>query len=647
MMNYPLKVLHLEDNAMDAELIGQSLENAGIQCRITRVEDEDSFTGALKDRSFDLVISDFSMPGYSGSDALHFVHENYPEIPFIFVSGTVGEDFAIDSLLNGATDYVLKNKMSRLIPAVKRAIDESSEKAGRRNAEKALDESNRRFRALVEDSVDGITVFGEDGKVIYRSPQNVAILGQDNYAASGGEAFENVHPDDLDALNASMDQLIRGASAKFTETFRYKHGDGSWRWLEAKFSDLRSEPAVGGIVCNFIDVTEKREAEIALRQSQKLESLGTLAGGIAHDFNNILAIISGYTSFLKRRQLDEEKYAQSISAIQSATERGVGLVRQLLMFSRKQETEFVPLKINDIVNEVYQLIAETFPKVISSSIDLGVTPLAVADHVQVNQCILNLCVNARDAMMDRNDGKPSGGSLRISTYAAERTFPPEKGDADTTRKFVAVSVRDTGTGIDDKTKEKIFEPFFTTKEKGKGTGIGLSTVFGVMKKHHGLVELETEIGSGTTFTLLFPAVVDEEERIAEEDDTTTGAEGGSEKILVVEDEETLRELLKDMLEDQGYSVQTAGDGNEALELLRHRQDFSLMICDLGLPGLDGIEVLTRVKEAGAKIKVMLASGYIDPEESNRIARLKIDGIIEKPYKPDEVLKKVRAILDSV
>lgn len=639
-----LKILHLEDNAMDAELIYEDLEKAGLSCDVTRVESKTEFTAALSKSNFDLIISDFSMPGYSGNDALIYVHEHFPDTPFIFVSGTVGEDYAIDSLLNGATDYVLKNKMSRLVPAVKRVIQESAEKNMRVKAESALSTSDRRFRALVENSLGGITVFDKDGMVTYRSPQNSIILGQENYLSSGGEVFDKVHPDDLSRLNAEIERLLTGNTDKLSTTFRYQHGDGSWRYLDATFSDLRNDPAVGGIVCNFLDVTDKREAEAALRQSQKMESLGTLAGGIAHDFNNILAIITGYSSFLMRKELDAEKFSQCVSSIQSAADRGVGLVRQLLMFSRKHESEFVPMKINDIVNEVFGLISETFPKVILSKLELAEhLPMIVADHVQVNQCLLNLCVNARDAMMDRNDDKPAGGTLVISTGTqARRVSSSETG---LVRNFVSVSVGDTGTGMDDATRARIFEPFFTTKEEGKGTGIGLSTVFGVMKKHGGLIDVATELGVGTTFTLLFPVMTEQDHSSTNIPAETATAGGGTDKILVVEDEQTLRELLKDVLADKGYSVVTAGDGSEALTLASRHPDIAMIICDWGLPELDGIDVLQRLKETGSQMKMLIASGFVDPEDAKRIEKLRIDGLIQKPYKTNEVLTKIREVLE--
>ncbi len=645
-MDRPLRILHLEDSAVDAEIVKADLESAGLKCDIVRVENEKDFIGALGLKQFDLIISDFSMPEYNGRDAMLYAHRNYPATPFIFVSGTVGEDYAIESLLNGATDYVLKTKMSRLVPAVKRAVEENQERLKNIEAEKTLRERDERFRALLENSMDGLVVFNQQGDVTSRSPANVRILGQDQYRTEGGNIFDNIHPDDVQMVRSKLAAVGSTEGAQGRLIFRNRHGDGTWRLLEATFSNMISDPRVNGIVSNFRDVTERVEAESVLRQAQKMESLGTLASGIAHDFNNILGIIIGYSSFISRHPGDSEKLPQGIAIIQKAAERGVGLVRQLLTFARKEESEFVPLQVNEIVTEAFKLVSETFPRVIKAELVIDKDlPLVVGDHVQINQCLLNLCVNARDAMMDRKDGDPSGGKLTITTRMADesilRSHAGEAGDLP----YVAVSVSDTGTGMAPATVVRIFEPFFTTKEKGKGTGIGLATVFGIMKKHGGFVDVTTEIGVGSTFTLLLPAS-DSKGRAEEVEPVGLAANNqGNETVLVAEDEETLRELLRDTLTDSGYKVLTARDGNEALLLVSQNHDISLVLSDVGLPVLDGIEVLSRIKLTRPDLRVILASGFVEPETRDKMERSHADGFIQKPYRIVDVLEKVRRALD--
>ena len=236
--------------------------------------------------------------------------------------------------------------------------------------------------------------------------------------------------------------------------------------------------------------------------------------------------------------------------------------------------------------------------------------------------------------------------MTISTRLIQKPSRSSKENRFAASKYIAVSVSDTGVGMDGATRAKIFEPFFTTKGEGKGTGIGLSTVFGVMKKHGGDIEVETKPGAGTTFTLLFPVAPERKNSTekANEDEQPIAA-GGTERIFIVEDEETLRDLLREVLEEKGYLVETAGDGKEALSMLSRKSDYALVICDLGLPELDGIDVLTRIKQTGLAMKTVIASGFIDPEESKKIEKLKIDGVIQKPYNPDNVVKKIRQILD--
>ena len=642
-----VRVLHLEDNIPDAELVHSCLTEAGLLVEFKRVDTESGFVSALRDEHFDLVISDFALPGYSGRAALEYVHDNYPDVPFIFVSGTVGEDYAIESLLNGCTDYVLKTKMSRLIPAVTRALTEREEKLKRHAAEKSVRERDERFRALMENSNDGMAVFDLDGRVTMRSPANTRLLGWKEYKQDGGTIFDDMHPDDIPSLKSEIGRLSNVKGAQGRVVFRIRHGDGSWRWLEATLSNMLSDPAVNGIVSNFRDVTERLESEALLKQAQKMESLGTLAGGIAHDFNNILGIILGYSSLITRHIHDEERLSQSVSAIHSAAERGVGLVRQLLMFARKQESELAPVDVNEIVGEAFKLVSETFPKLIIPDLHKdGNIPSVLGDHVQISQCVFNLSVNARDAMMDRKDGKPAGGLLRVATGTASEEMLRKHGIPAEHKPYVTVSVSDTGIGMDDATVARIFEPFFTTKETGKGTGIGLATVFGVMKKHNGFIDVSTRPGEGSVFTLVFPAVQEAGKRGSGDSADASTGNHGNETVLVVEDEEMLRELLKDVLSDSGYKVLTAGSGTEALASIAANPDVALVISDVGLPGLDGMEVATRIKRGNPDVKVILASGFVDPAAANKIEDSRADGFVNKPYRVSEVLKIIRHTLDG-
>ena len=385
------------------------------------------------------------------------------------------------------------------------------------------------------------------------------------------------------------------------------------------------------------DVTEKKNLHAELTQMQKMESIGTLASGIAHDFNNILGIILGYASLIER---DPETSAQSIASITAAVNRGAGLVRQILTFARKAGVVFGPLEVNIMIKEIVKMLRETFPKTIEISLQLGKNiPPVNADATQLHQTILNLCVNARDAM-------PNGGNLILATAVVDgeslQNIFPDVGSGN----FVHVSVADTGIGIDEKTLGKIFDPFFTTKEKGKGTGLGLSVVYGVMKEHHGFVNVESAPGKGAAFNLYFPVLQDHVPVAAASSAEDQKTPGGHETLLVVEDEETLLEMMKVLVEDKGYRVITAVDGLQALDIYRsHKNEIDLVVTDVGLPKITGEVLFHELKKLNPSVKVIVASGYIEAESKSEIFKAGVKEFIQKPYLPDEVLRKIREVLD--
>jgi PAS domain S-box-containing protein len=391
----------------------------------------------------------------------------------------------------------------------------------------------------------------------------------------------------------------------------------------------------------FVDVTEQRKLQNQFLQSQKIQSIGTLAGGIAHDFNNILGIILIYASILERGITDKEKIVESSGAISKAVERGAALVRQILTFARQADVTFQPLRVPDLVNEITSMLKETFPKVIEINVkyEKGM-PFINADHSQMHQALLNLCVNARDAM-------PNGGILSIDVKTVEQKFVRERFPEASNERFVCIAVSDTGTGIDAKIKNLIFDPFFTTKEKGKGTGLGLSVVYGVMQTHHGFVAMESEVGKGTMFLLYLPIPHDPYTKLKTSETENFEAAGGTEGILIVEDEDILRKVLKELLESKGYKIYTAADGLEAVGIYQeHKDEIDLVLTDMGLPKMSGSEVFKKMCEINARAKVLLASGFLEPDTKTEMLKAGAKGFIQKPYKPYEVLKEIRKILDE-
>ncbi|MDD8018212.1 MAG: PAS domain S-box protein [Bacteroidota bacterium] len=401
-----------------------------------------------------------------------------------------------------------------------------------------------------------------------------------------------------------------------------------------------------GEITQFIaikqDITEQKSLQIQFSHMQKMESIGTLASGIAHDFNNILGIILAHVYILGKGKTDPEKYKTGIQTIQDSVKRGASLVKQILTFARQAETTFTQLNIPDLVREIASMLHETFSTIISIQIDIGLNiPSINADHTQIHQALLNLCVNARDAM-------PKGGTITIRvetvTHSAVAVhFPNVHSD-----EYVCVSVSDTGTGMDKETEARIFDPFFTTKEKGKGTGLGLSVVFGVMQSHSGFVRVSSTVGVGTTFYLYVPVkTTTVGNGTIKESKKITGYVRGNETILLVEDEESLRNIVASLMESCGYTVLIAEDGLEAVQIYKKRQqEIALVLTDIGLPKLSGIDEFKQLKEINPEVRVVLASGFFEPDIKSELYKAGAKGFIQKPYDMDEILSKVREALDT-
>ena len=372
-----------------------------------------------------------------------------------------------------------------------------------------------------------------------------------------------------------------------------------------------------------------------------MESIGTLASGIAHDFNNILGIIIGYASLLDQKLNDPLRRSAYLEAIMKAAERGAGLVRQILTFARKSDFTLEKVDVNSIIGELSKMLGETFPKTITLSLQLEkALPLLAVDRTQLHQALLNLCVNARDAMGER-------GSLTLSTRLVKGSdLVPRFANA-AGRSFVEVAVADTGSGMDEITKSRIFEPFFTTKEVGRGTGLGLSVVFGVVQEHQGLVDVESEVGRGSTFRIWLPVPEGIFTTAEQSNEAAEEIPGGTETILVVEDEELMLKLVASVLEQKGYKVLLARDGEEAVRI--HKENIGsidLVLSDIGLPKLDGWEASQRMKQIDAKLKVFLASGYLEPSLKSEILKSGSVDLIRKPYSPNEILLSLRKALDE-
>ena len=513
-MKFPLHILHLEDDPNDAALVQSLLEADGIGCAITRTETQDDFVAILERGGVDIVLSDYSLPAFDGLSAIKIVRARWPNLPIIMVSGTLGEELAIDSLKNGATDYVLKERLARLVPALRRAM--------------------REVEARVERQ----------------------------------------------RLNA---QLI---------------------------------------------------------EAQKMEVVGQLAGGVAHDFNNILAIIMGYCDLLAHEIKSDSPLLSYTEEINQAAERAAGLTQQLLVFSSKRTVHPIVLDLNEVLADLNKMLR----RLIHENIEMAISPGNRIGHIKadaghIGQVLMNLVVNARDAM-------PKGGKLLIAT--ANVALDKSGAHPDTIPgDYVVLSVGDTGTGMTAEVKARLFEAFFTTKSKGKGTGLGLATCLSIVQQSGGHIDVQSEIGKGTTFKIYFPRVdqaADVEARPVHDEEYP----GGTETLMVVEDDPSLRQLAREILQARGYEVLSAFNGQDALQVAMEHQGspIHLVVTDVVMPQMGGKVMAQWLKETYPNLKFLFTSGYMDDVLTNQE---ELDARIEflpKPYTPGILCRKVRELMDK-
>ncbi len=521
-MKTPLRLLHVEDDPVDAELVAATLSEAGLMCTARRVDTRADFVSALHEGGFDLILADYSIPGFDGMSALTLARQEAPEVPFLFVSATIGEELAIDAMHQGATDYVLKQRLGRLVPSVQRALRERDERRERKKAEDALAQSEKQFR-----------------------------------------------------------------------------------------------------------------------QAQKMEAVGRLAGGIAHDFNNLLTVIMGYSHVLSAELGRQHPLHSKIEETQKAGERAAMLVRQLLAFSRKQPLEPKHLSLNNVVANLEGMLQRLIGADIRLVISLDSSNSQVlADQAQLEQVLMNLVVNARDAM-------PHGGTLTIETALVElEKSPLYHLDPLPPGRYVRLSVGDTGIGMDRDTQAHIFEPFFTTKEEGKGSGLGLSTVFGIVTQSGGAIDVTSRVGYGTKFDIFFPKVGPDAEAAAA---PHAGAQpvGGTETILLVEDDASVRILLRDALKKLGYRVIEAKHGLEACLLATQEVSrLDLLLTDMVMPGMGGRELAQHLVAIKPDLRILFMSGFTDDVGILAGHEQGTSGFLQKPFTPEVLARTIRKILDA-
>ncbi|MDB6024600.1 MAG: sensor hybrid histidine kinase [Verrucomicrobiales bacterium] len=667
------RILVADDNKTNLKLLRAMLEAEGLT--VIEADDGMAALAILKCERVDAIISDILMPNMDGYRLCYEVrkHEGFSDLPFIFYTNTylspADEKLAMDL---GGDKFVRKPASSNVIlealseatshsrranrglqtpPPEMELLKEYSErlvnKLEEKNRELArqaeeLQNKDERFRELAEQIGEVFWITNVDKtQLLYVNPAYEKIWGRKcaSLYKAPGEWLDAVHPDDRERVRqAAMTKQIAG---EFDEEFRITHTDGTIRWIRDRAFPVRDQLGnVVRIVGVADDITERKNLEDQFRQSQKMEAIGQLAGGVAHDFNNLLTIIQGYTAFLLQAENLTDQNREEIQHIETAADMAASLTRQLLMFSRKQMMQFKPTNLNEIVKGVSKMLRRLIGEDICLQTDcVSDLPLITADAGMIEQILLNLSVNARDAM-------PNGGKLVIN--ASPVVFDDDLGGCSERRpgQFIRLRVSDTGCGMTQEVIAHIFEPFFTTKGLGKGTGLGLATVYGIAKQHYGWIEVSSEVGKGTSFDVYFPQ--ETTSYVPREKKSTKPETRGRETILVVEDELIVRQLVRKLLESRGYQVLEANSGPAALEIWRiQSEQIHLLLTDIIMPeGINGWELGRRLAAEKPNLKVVYTTGYSDFHER---AGFELDhsvNFIQKPYMPKEFLKAIRDVLDG-
>ncbi len=770
----PLRVLILEHSRADLDLILLQLREAGLHFDYILAEDRQQFLRALHKEKFDAVIAAYEFPNWTGLEALQELQNSGRDVPFLLVTRALGEEAAVECIKQGVTDYILKDRMSRLPVALRRAIHEKTLRDEARQAHDALAETqNRSLRQFAELDLlyrslpIALAAFGRDMRFLRVSDEISRVDGIPT-AAHVGLAVREVAPDFADAIESYLRNVFRtgepvsnvelqGGTLHEPDALRKwlcsfyplreedgtisavtvisidvtdrKRAEEALNLSEARNRDmvehsnygisrvaadgsfLDENPALlailgcttaeelhklnllrdvfrfpeqyaalmaacrehgkvqgtesewrrrdGGIVAVRLhvrmlsmpdnagafeiiaeDVTELRAMERQLRQAQKFEAVGQLAGGVAHDFNNVVGAILGWAELGLEQNRANPQVSERFARIREQAERAAALTRELLAFARRQVLQPQAVDINSITSGLVSFL----DKVIAKDIEIKVITAAVdavkADPTQLEQVLMNLCLNARDAM-------PNGGRLLIETEMVElddsfcRFYPYVMPG-----RYAVLSVSDTGMGMDSETRERIFEPFFTTKERGKGTGMGLATAYGIVKQHGGFIHVYSEPGQGTLFRVYLPA----QEGVAAEGAAPKASAPahlemrGSETILIAEDHESIREMARQILLNLGYRVLSACDGEEALKLCEEESP-ALAILDVVMPKLGGTAVASKLTALFAGLPILFTSGYSQDAE-NIAPATPNTRYLQKPYSPTTLGRVVREILDQ-
>lgn len=636
-MKVPLKVLIVEDSREDAELLLYALAKAGYSPSHALAQNAGQLKTLLSTQTWDLIISDYVMPGFGGLSALKVVQEGEYDIPFIIVSGKIGEDVAIEALKAGANDYLLKDRLTRLGAAVDRALREAAQQRKRRQAEEALRESEERYRRLVESCPDGMFIL-TDKVVSFVNPAGVKLLGASSPVDLIGRPFlDLVEPGYRQAVGDYLHRALEGVDGPLLEEKMVK-ADGSSTLVEiiARVVQYHREPAIQ-LLCR--DISTRKHLEQQLASAEKMEAVARLAGGVANDFNNLLTVITGYSGLIRSGLGPDHPLQKDLKQVVESTERAIGLTNQLLAISRKEVSSPQPLDLNRVIEQILPLVRRIGGEEVDCEFVGGENLGTIrADRGQIETMLINLAAHARETM-------PQGGKLIIETGNLEVAARMNHGGPSLPiGRYVTLTVSDTGIGLSAEYREHVFEPFFGYSEPGRNTGLGLATVYAIVRQHGGQISCQSEEGKGSIFQIYLP-------RLEGSCDVPPPARlpppiQGNPLVLVVEDEEVLREFAQLILRKNGFQVLAARDGHEALEVLRESdQSVDLVFSDVVMPRMGGGELWRRLQASAPHTPVLFTSGYPRSILSESGLDDRAMEFLQKPYTTKALLERIREVLD--
>jgi len=647
-MNMAVNILVVEDSEDDARLVTRVLSRGGFTPTCRRVQSLAALQQAFEQERWDAVLSDFRMPQFSGIDALNAFRARDLDIPFIFVSGTIGEEIAVEAMKAGASDYVMKQNLARLAPVLKRELAQAVIRAEHRKAQRELELSRDRYMDLYELAPVGYLTLAADGRIEQLNLNGADMLGVRRDASIGLQFSSFIGPVERERWAAHFERVLLDGTRQRLELALQRPGTEPLHVQLDCMREAGSGSDAAGVRVAITDIHERKEAEseliryeAQLRHSQKMESIGTLAGGIAHDFNNIVGAILGNSALALEAVGADHPAGALLREVHKASMRARMLVRQILTFSRREPQELQTQSLQPVVDETHQLLRATLP----AGIDLQTriaddVPQVQADATQVQQVLMNLCTNAWHAL-DGGVGRICIGldGVVLDPATCQRLGGLRPG------RHAHLWVSDNGVGMDDATRERIFEPFFTTKPVGQGTGLGLSVAHGIVVAHHGAIAVESAPGLGTTLHLYLP-VADTAGTAARAPAAQRVAPAGhGQRVFYVDDDETMVIMVERLLAREGYQVRTFNEAALAIAHVReHPQDVDLLVTDYNMPGSSGIELARELARIRPGLPVVLSSGYITDELRGEAREVGVRGLLEKENTFEELGALVARIL---